>query len=128
MEQFAVCNVGSSCREEYARANGSDAEMWVDEGGSIARMRLNSERNRVRLNEYQPAVVPKFTEVSPSIRLVEPCAVLGACEPEQRVPTRTRCRFAGRGKLLGWMAVLGMPRRGKFLECLGGAAPGRGQI
>lgn len=58
-----MCNVGSSCREEYNRANGSESNMWPDEDTSMARKRLHSERSRVKLNEYQPAIVPKFTEV-----------------------------------------------------------------
>eukprot|EP00903_Cladosiphon_okamuranus_P005880 g5816.t1 len=62
-DEFAVCNVGSSCREEYNRANGSESDMWPGEEASMARTRLQSERSRVKLNEYQPAIVPKFTEL-----------------------------------------------------------------
>lgn len=64
-----MCNVGSSCREEYVHANGSESKLWLDEETGMARKRLNSERSRVKLNEYQPAIVPKFTEVKKARRI-----------------------------------------------------------
>lgn len=62
--QWAVCNVGSSCREEYIRANGTSDKMWVEGPEGVAESRLGMERNRLKLNEYQVAIVPKYTEVS----------------------------------------------------------------
>ncbi|CAM9285535.1 unnamed protein product, partial [Hapterophycus canaliculatus] len=63
-DEFSVCNIGSSCREEFNEANGSVAKLWVEsEDFDIASKRLNSERSRVKLNEYQPAIVPKYTEI-----------------------------------------------------------------
>ncbi|CAB1098264.1 unnamed protein product [Ectocarpus sp. CCAP 1310/34] len=61
-DEFAVCNVGSSCRGEYNRANGTLNKMWQEEIGIVWK-RINSERSRVMLNEYQPVTVPKFTEL-----------------------------------------------------------------
>ncbi|CAM9324034.1 unnamed protein product [Pylaiella littoralis] len=62
-DETAVCNVGSSCRVEYTRANGTVDKMWPGEEDRIAVLRLGSERNRLKLNEYQPALVPKYTEL-----------------------------------------------------------------
>lgn len=62
--QFALCNVGSACREDFRNANGSEDKMWPELDAQARKSRIHSERNRLSLNEYQPPVVPKYTEVS----------------------------------------------------------------
>lgn len=61
--QELVCNVGSACRDEYRQANGSDMNIWPDEETRVQFTRLQTEKNRLMLNKYQPSLVPKFTEV-----------------------------------------------------------------
>lgn len=65
--QFSWCNVGSACREDFRKANGSEYEIWPELNPKERKTRIRSEKNRLKLNEYQPMLVPKYTEV----RMVE---------------------------------------------------------
>ncbi|CAM9423224.1 unnamed protein product, partial [Laminaria digitata] len=63
MLQFALCNVGSACREDFREANGSEGDMWPEETMTVRAGRIRTEKNRLKLNQYQPPLVPRYTEV-----------------------------------------------------------------
>eukprot|EP00904_Undaria_pinnatifida_P011948 jgi/Undpi1/7884/HiC_scaffold_24.g10356.m1 len=62
-DEFALCNVGSACREDLHLAGGNTGDMWADETMTVRTGRYRSEKNRLKLNQYQPALVPRYTEV-----------------------------------------------------------------
>lgn len=65
--QTLICNMGSSCRDEFRAVNGSEKDMWPELADRVRLDRINGERNRLKLNKYQPPLVPTFTEVSNKI-------------------------------------------------------------
>lgn len=89
LRQLLVCNVGSACLEDLREANGSKVDMWPEIGPTMRINRIGSEKNRLKLNKYQPAVVPKYTEVTRSVFHVHRALI--AAKPGRSERTAPHC-------------------------------------